>query len=101
MRVYGTRGTADTHYNGRVRITGDEPWPGVERDRTGYDAVVRNAKLFEESIRTGKPLNNAEPSAESSLTTILGRTAAYEERVVTREEIIRANVKLEANLKIT
>ena len=46
-----------------------------------------------------KSPNNAEQSAESTITTILGRTAAYEERVVTRAEILKANVKLEADLK--
>lgn len=99
MRIYGTEGTVDSHYGGSLKITGDHPWQGVERDNTGYAPVVRNAKQFEESIRSGELLNNAEQSAESSITTILGRTAAYEERVVTREEILAANVKLEANLK--
>lgn len=100
MRFYGTRGTADTHYGGSLSITGEKPWKGVERDNTYREPVTRNAKMFEESIRSGKHLNNAEQSAESTITTILGRTASYEERLVTRDEILKANVKLDANLHI-
>lgn len=100
MRVYGTKGTVDSHYGGVVRITGDNPWQGVERDNTFREPVQRNAKMFEESVRGKKPLINTEASAESTLTTILGRTAAYGEREVTREEILKANVKLEANLNL-
>jgi hypothetical protein len=35
----------------------------------------------------------------SNLITILGRTAAYETRQVTWEELLNRNEKLEANLK--
>jgi hypothetical protein len=35
----------------------------------------------------------------SNLTTILGRTAAYRRAEVTWEELLKANEKLEANLK--
>lgn len=100
MRVYGTRGTVDSHYGGSVRITGDRPWSGVDKDRTGYFPVVRNARAFEAAVRSGHHLNNATQSAESTITTILGRTAAYEERVVTREEILAADVRLEADLRL-
>jgi hypothetical protein len=100
MRFYGTLGTADTHYGRAVKIFGDNPWEGVEQDTTYREPVIRNAKMFEASIRSGNLLNNADPSAESTITTILGRTAAYEERIVTRDEVLKANVKLEANLKI-
>jgi predicted dehydrogenase len=100
MRFYGTRGTADTHYGRQLRITGEVPWDGVEQDNTYREPVLRNAKMFAEAIRGGKPINNAEESAESTITTILGREASYGERIVTRAEILKANVKLEANLKI-
>lgn len=100
MRFYGTRGTADTHYGRHLRITGEVPWEGVEQDPTYREPVIRNSKMFVEAIQSGKLLNNAEQSAESTLTTILGREAAYGERIVTRDEILKANVKLEAGLKL-
>jgi len=99
-RVYGSGGTVDSHYGGRVVITGDKPWPGVERHNTGGEGVANNIRAFKESIHNGKYLNNAEESAVSSLTTILGRTAAYEGRTVTWDEMIKANKKLDLNLKL-
>ncbi len=100
IRLYGTQGTVDSHYGGANRITGEKPWPGVERDNTYQEPVVQNAKDFEKGIRDGKPLNNAEQSATSTLTGILGRTAAYEGRVVTWDEMIASNAKTELDVKI-
>ncbi len=100
IRFYGTAGTVDSHYGGSVRITGDNPWPGVEKDDTFREGAVRNVKAFVESLRTGKYLNNVEESVESNLTAILGRMAAYGERLVSWEEMLRSGEKLEARLKI-
>lgn len=101
IRLYGTQGTIDSHYGGAVKITGSPQieWSG-QNENTFVEPVLRNAKEFEESIRSGKHLNNAEPSAHSTLTGILGRMAAYEGRVVTWEEMMAKNEKLELNLKI-
>jgi len=99
-RVYGSEGTVDSHYFGKIAITGDHAWPGKEQQYAHNIGVQNNIKAFEQSIRSGKYLNNAEESAISSLTTILGRTAAYEGRVVTWDEMIKANKKLELNLKL-
>jgi myo-inositol 2-dehydrogenase/D-chiro-inositol 1-dehydrogenase len=100
IRFYGTAGTVDSHYGGYVRITGDNPWPGVEKDDTFREGAINNVKHFVESIRTGNYLNNAEEAVESNLTSILGRMAAYQERIVTWEEMMRSGEKLEARLKV-
>ncbi len=100
IRVYGTSGTVDSHYGGFVRITGDNPWPGVEKDDTFREGAIANVKNFIESIRSGRLLNNAAESVESNLTAILGRMAAYNERTVTWDEMLRSNEKLEANLRL-
>jgi len=39
------------------------------------------------------------PSVRSNLVTILGRTAAYESRLVYRDELIKSEERLEADLK--
>ncbi len=100
-RVFGSEGTVDSYYGETVAITGDHPWAGGnttwEMFTTG---TITNIKALEESIRTGKFLNNAEESAMSSLTTILGRTAAYEGRTVTWDEMMKANTKLDIDLKL-
>lgn len=87
IRVYGSRGVVDSHYNGLLRIVGDNPWPGVEKDMTFRDGAIANVKRFAESIRSGKPLNNVVDAVNSNLTAILGRTAAYEGREVNWAEV--------------
>jgi myo-inositol 2-dehydrogenase/D-chiro-inositol 1-dehydrogenase len=100
IRFYGTAGTVDSHYGGSVRISGDNPWPGVEKDDTFREGAIVNVKRFVESIRSGNYLNNVEESVESNLTSILGRMAAYQERIVTWDEMMRSGEKLEARLKL-
>ncbi len=99
IRVYGTKGTVDSHYGGEVRITGDTTWT-PEKDNTYQEPVIRNAKDFESGIRTGNFVNNAEQAATSTLTGVLGRIAAYEGRVATWEEMMAANQRLDLNLKL-
>jgi hypothetical protein len=73
---------------------------GAEKDDTFRQGAINNVKAFIDSIRTGKPINNAEQAVESTLTAILGRTAAYRQSVVTWEEMMKSNEKLEANLRL-
>ena len=99
MRFYGSAGTVDSHYRGVVRITGDKPWTGEEENTFNVGAIA-NVRSFVESIRNGKYLNNVAVSVESNLTAVLGRMAAYGERVVTWAEMMSSNEKLEANLRL-
>lgn len=94
-RAFGSKGTADAHYNGSVIITGDNAWPGVEKDDTFRSGAIANAKKFVESVRQNKPINNADVAAESTLTAVLGRTAAYRGKEVTWEELIQEREKYE------
>jgi predicted dehydrogenase len=100
VRCFGIKGALDSHYGGLVRITGDNAWMGAERDDTFKGGAVANVKAFVESIRNGKPLNNAEQAVESNLTAILGRTAAYRHGTVTWDEMMASDEKLEAQLKL-
>jgi hypothetical protein len=100
IRMYGSKGTVDSHYGGFVRITGDSKWSRTEKDDTFRQGAITNVQNFVNSIKAGKPLNNAEPSVESNLSAILGRMAAYRQRLVTWDEMIREKEKLEANLKL-
>jgi len=99
-RLVGIRGTADTHYGGLVRVAGQNAWIGTEKDDTFRQGAINNVKAFIESIRTGKLLNNAGQAVESTLTAILGRTAAYQQRMVTWDEMMRSSEKWEAELKL-
>jgi myo-inositol 2-dehydrogenase/D-chiro-inositol 1-dehydrogenase len=99
-RCFGLHGAVDSHYGGLVRITGDNAWMGAEKDDTFRQGAINNAKAFIDSIRSGKLLNNAEQAVESNLTAILGRTAAYQNRIVTWDEMMKSNERFEANLKL-
>ena len=102
IRVYGSLGTLDSHYNGSLAITGDHPWPGNSgaKDDTFKAGAITNVKAFTEAVRAGKAVNNAEASVESNLTAILGRMAAYRESTVTWEEMMKGAERLEARLSI-
>jgi predicted dehydrogenase len=111
-RVYGSTGTVEEHYglgpryqvdprnDGYVAITGDKPWKGSDRDDTFTAGAIDNVKAFIDSIRTGKLLNNAADSVDSTLTCVLGRMAAYRGGTATWDEMMELNTKLEANLKL-
>ncbi len=100
VRCFGIKGCVDAHYGGLVRIAGDNAWKGSDKDDTFRQGAINNAKAFVESIKTGKLLNNTEDASTSTLTSILGRTAAYQNRSVTWDEMLRMNEKLTANLKL-
>jgi predicted dehydrogenase len=98
-RIYGTNGTIDTHYGGHVAITGKTPFTGGATGNLYTDGAVRSIASFYDQITSGDYSNpTVAPSVRSNLTTILGRTAAYQRREVTWEEMIRANEKLECDL---
>jgi hypothetical protein len=73
-----------------VRITGENAWKGADRDDTFRQGAINNVKAFVVSVHDGKPINNADQSVESNLTAILGRTAAYQQRMVTWDELLKS-----------
>lgn len=89
-RAYGTAGTVDTHYAGKVTLrTRDDAFNGDSRNLY-QDGAVRNIATFYESIVQGDFSNpTVAPSVRSNLTTILGRTAAYTGKEVTWDEMLR------------
>jgi predicted dehydrogenase len=96
VRIFGIHGCADTHYGGMLRTTGRNAWAGVEKDDTFKGGAIENVKAFIAAIKNNKPIYNFEPSVESNLTAILGRTAAYKQGEVTWDEMMKANEKWEA-----
>jgi predicted dehydrogenase len=97
-RIYGSDGTAEMHYAGSTAITGTKPWKGPEKIDVGRGGVIDNIKAFVGSINSGRPLNNAAETVRSNLTAILGRMAAYRNTVVTWDEMMRSNERLNLNL---
>jgi predicted dehydrogenase len=98
-RVYGMKGYVDTHYFGKVTLRSNEEVFNGEMTNLYSDGVVRNIATFYDNINRGDCTNpTVAPSVRSNLTTILGRTAAYQKREVTWQEMMSRNEKLEADL---
>jgi predicted dehydrogenase len=101
IRLYGALGTVDSHYGGDVRIRGSKSgWAGGNTGDIYKQGAVNNIKDFCAGIADGKYVNNAEESAISTMTCILGRIAAYENRVVTWDEMVTANTRLDPKLNL-
>jgi myo-inositol 2-dehydrogenase/D-chiro-inositol 1-dehydrogenase len=74
------------------QITGERPWTFQGRnDNHPYEqehvALIR-------SIRQGKPINDLRRVAESTLTAIMGRMAAYSGQVLTWEDALNSQLRL-------
>ena len=97
-RIFGSRGTVETHYGGEVKITGDNPWPGGRTGGIYRSGALNNARRFITSIESGKLVNNGREAALSTQTCVLGRAAAYGQREITWAEVDSANEKLHLGL---
>ncbi len=98
-RVYGMKGTVDTHYAGKVTLRSNEEAFNGDTPNLYADGAVRNIATFHQNV-TGKDCSNltVSPSVMSNLVTILGRTAAYQNREVSWDEMLKACEKLEPDL---
>ena len=75
-KIVGTKGTSDCNYN----IKGQNAWTFEGKNVNGQ--VQEHADLIA-SIRSGKPLNEGQRVAESTLTAIGARIAAFTGKVIT------------------
>jgi myo-inositol 2-dehydrogenase / D-chiro-inositol 1-dehydrogenase len=99
-RFFGVNGAAESFQSGPASIIlnqvqeGQKTGDKIDTGNVDLDAAVgAKMKALVESIKSGQFHNEAEQGAESTLTTILGRTAAYSGREVTWEKMIRSNEK--------
>ena len=117
-RFFGTKGIAEAHYTGGVFIKGANEWDsGVARGTREeiskqdwasgtftsalQDADFNKQKAFIDSIKTGKLINEAEAGAQTAMTAILGRTAAYSQREVTWDEIASSTDRMDPGLDLS
>ncbi|MFO1501591.1 MAG: Gfo/Idh/MocA family oxidoreductase [Verrucomicrobiota bacterium] len=99
-RVYGLKGTVDTHYAGKVTFRSTEDAFNGDTPNLYGDGAVRNIASFHQQVVNADCANVTIPAGvRSNLVTILGRTAAYKNREVTWDEMIKANEKFEADLR--
>jgi predicted dehydrogenase len=117
MRYFGSNGYAEMRYDAPVRIVGPNKWdfpglgaPGPVTDTaaavTGVfkgaldDADQKKQQHFIESIVSGRFLSETQQGAESALSAILGRQAAYTGRTWTWDELLKTNEVWDAKLDV-
>jgi myo-inositol 2-dehydrogenase / D-chiro-inositol 1-dehydrogenase len=88
-RVFGESGTVQAAYSDNVFFKSKEDFKQGEIKNLYHDGAVANIATFYDSI-TRRDYRNptVAPSVRSNLTTILGRTAAYQNGRVTWKEMI-------------
>jgi len=98
--VFGSKGVLETEYGGQVLIRGDNFYRGGDTNRIYDEGAITNIAAFHNDISTANYQNlTTEPSVQSNLITILGRTAAYEGRQVTWNELMKNAQPLDARLQ--
>lgn len=98
-RMFGTDGVLETSYGGQVIIKGDNFYRGGSSPGIYQDGAVANIATFHQDILSGKCDNPTVPeSVRSNLVTVLGRTAAYRGEVITWDQLLAANERLEIDL---
>jgi myo-inositol 2-dehydrogenase/D-chiro-inositol 1-dehydrogenase len=86
-RFVGTKGNSDAWRN----ITGASPYKFEGKEINPY--VQEHTDLIA-TIRAGKHVNEARQVAESTLTAIMGRMAAYSGEIVTWDQALNSDVSL-------
>jgi predicted dehydrogenase len=113
-RFFGTKGTSQSPYSGPLGIWGDEPWQTPqtpEKDAQGFSATgkftsnlefadAEKKKLFVESITSGKFHNQAATGAESAISCMMARTAAYTGREITWDEQMKSKEVWESKIDL-
>ena len=103
-QINGTAGKVDEHFIGAKgmaslssdspgRITGPNAWT-FERTGKPVSPYVQEHTDLIASIRSGKPYNELKQVAESTLTAIMGREAAYTGQEIKWDDILKAEQEL-------
>lgn len=87
--IAGTKGTSDC--KSYIRLAGGGNWRFREQDVNPYQQEHLNLIA---SIRAGKPLNEAQQTAEATLMGIMGRESAYSGQFVEWDQILNSNQRL-------
>jgi len=108
-RFFGTKGVSQSPYRGPLGIWGDEPWQyeapkpkDAGATDQGFSATGKftsnleqadpeKKKAFVESITGGKLHNQAAKGAESALSCMMARSAAYTGREVSWDELLKSS----------
>jgi predicted dehydrogenase len=114
VRLFGSDGASESHYDWRVNIAGKNPWDAGMRPsgpeefsaagkfRGALDeADSEKEKAFVASITSGQFLNQAALGAESAMSAMLGRNAAYSGRPLTWDALQKSKEVYDPKIDIT
>src|SRR5258707_2509934 len=116
-RFFGTKGVSQSPYTGALGIWGDEPWqapmtPAKDKPDAQAFSVTGNftsnlefadrekKKAFVDSITSGNFHNQADKGAESAISCILARVAAYKGHEISWDEIMKSREVLEPGIDL-
>ncbi len=94
-RVFGSAGVLEAEYGGSVLIRGGRFYRGGKTTAIYEEGAVANISAFHKAVVEGdfgQP--TAAPGVRSNLVTLLGRKAAYDNRQVGWEELLRDGERL-------
>jgi predicted dehydrogenase len=98
-RIYGLKGTIDTHYGGDVSIRGSNPYKGGHTGNLYPEGTALNIAEFYDNITKTQFANpTVAPSVRSNLASILGRIGSYRRCEVPWDEMVQENEKLESDV---
>lgn len=87
--IAGTKGTSNC--KDWIRVRGGESWRFRGQDANPYQQEHQD---LIDSIRAGKPLNEAQQTAEATLMAIMGRESAYSGQIVEWDQMLNSNKRL-------
>ena len=87
--IAGTKGTSNC--KDWIRVRGGESWRFRDQDVNPYQQEHQD---LIDSIRAGKPLNEAQQTAEATLMAIMGRESAYSGQIVEWDQTLNSNKRL-------
>jgi predicted dehydrogenase len=87
--VMGTKGTCEVM---KHAVTGQNPWR--YRAKVNKDMYQNEHDEFFAGLRAGKPINNGDYMAKSTLMAIMGRMATYTGQVITWEQALNSKQDL-------
>ena len=100
IRAFGSRGVLEAEYGGQVLIRGEDFFKGGKTPDIYEAGAAANVAAFYRDIIAGNTDNpTVEPSVQSNLITILGRTAAYTGQPVAWAKLVASADRLEADLR--
>lgn len=112
VRFIGDQGVGESNYTGLGRITGKMAWSTEDAKKAGDFSTSGNFNglgnadelktgLFIESILSGNYHNQSLEGAESALSAILGRMAAYSGEEITWSEMLGSNQSYQGEIDLS